>query len=176
MGNPYRTRAGWRMAIAAAIALSIGGHALAGDENRGEPANGWTAVDATRLASMRGGFVTQSGLILSLGIERSVSINGTIVAQTNLHIGDVRALGSADAAALANALQPVITQRGSHNLLPASADQLSAGIFVQNTLNDQAIGTRTVISTTVNSGSLLKEMNFMSSVRDANIGAIAPRN
>ena len=164
-------------ALTAALASSFFGQASASDAaNRDAATSGWIAVDKARLAQIRGGFVTPSGLIVSLGIERSISMNGNMVAQTSLHINDVRALTSADAAALKNALQPMVVQRGSGNLLPSAVDQLPAGTFIQNSLNDQTISTSTVISSTLNSGGLLKEMNFMSSVRDANIGAMSPRN
>lgn len=167
-------RTGCRAALAAALALSCSCHVLANDSAKRDTGfQSRAAVDETRLAQTRGGFVTPSGLILSLGIERSISINGTMVAQTNLHINDVRAMTSADAAALKNALQPMIVQRGSGNTLPSSVSQLAAGTFVQNSLSDQTISTNTVISSTLNSGSMLKEINFMSSVRDANIGAMS---
>ncbi len=166
-----------RALLAAALALLVAGEAHASDAVRNDDvAKKWSAVDEKRLAHARGGFVTTSGLTVSLGIERSVSINGTMVSQTYLHIQDVGALTTADAAALKIALQPTIVQRGPANLLPSSASQIPAGTFVQNSLNDQSIRTNTVISTSLNSGSMLKEINFMSSVRDANIGSIFPRN
>ena len=176
MEVPIKMETRWYLVIATVIAVLAAGHAIAGDDNIKKPAREWPAVDAARLAEMRGGFVTPSGLILSLGIERSVAINGITVSQSSLHISDVRAIGSAEALALKNALQPGALQRGADGLLTSSAGQLAGGTIVQNALNDQAIATRTVISTTVNSGSLLKEINFMSSVRDANIGAMAPKN
>lgn len=146
-------------------------------ESRAAPGQAvWQPVDDAQLASMRGGFVTPSGLILSLGIERSVSINGALVAQTSFTINDVRTISSGEAGALREAMQPVVTQRGTANLLPSSLGQAGPGNVVQNSLNDQVISTRTVISTAINSGTLLKEINFMSSVRDASTGALAPRN
>src|SRR3712207_389084 len=47
------------------------------------------AVDSATLDAARGGFVTREGLIVSMGLERLVSINGNIVEQTRLQIGDV---------------------------------------------------------------------------------------
>lgn len=177
MCQQARQRFTWPPALAAVLALSVINHAFASDGAvKDARVKKWTAVDEKRLANIRGGFVTTTGLILSLGIERSVSIDGTMVSQTNLHIQDVRSLTSADATALKNSLQPIIVQRGQANLLPSSASQLPAATFVQNSLNDQSIRTNTVISTTVNSGSMLKEINFMSSVHDANIGSMLPRN
>lgn len=166
------TGAAWRLAMAVAAAMALGGPAAAADGN--VTAQGWTAVEAARLEAMRGGFLMPSGLVVSLGIERAVAINGDMVSQSKLYINDLRAIGRGDAEALKTALQPSVTQQGSHNLLSSSAGQIPAGTFVQNALNDQAIATRTVISTTLNSGGLLKEINFMSSVRDANIGAMSP--
>ena len=173
-------RAAWPLAALVLLACASG-HAVAAEAVIGGPLAApvqqvWRPVDDAHLASMRGGFVTPSGLMLSLGIERSVSINGALVAQTSFNISDVRAISSSEAGALRDAMQPVVTQRGAGNLLPSSLGQLGPGNVVQNSLNDQVIGTRTVISTAINSGSVLKEINFMSSVRDASTGALAPRN
>lgn len=158
-------------AFSAALAMAVSAPAMAIDLG-----GDWKPVNARRLAETRGGFVTPSGLILSLGIERSVSINGNMVAQTSVHISDVRALTSVDAAALKNAMQPMLVQQGHNSALPSTVYQLPTGTFVQNGLNYQSIATSTVISTTLNSGSLLKEINFMSSVRDAAIGSLSLRN
>jgi hypothetical protein len=62
------------------------------------------AVDSATLDKARGGFLTREGLIVSLGLERLVSINGNIVEQTKLQIGDIGKLARAEAGALPQAV------------------------------------------------------------------------
>lgn len=111
-----------------------------------DPTDGWIAVDDTELEQARGGFELPGGMLVSLGVERLVSINGTVVANTHFSIPDMTQLSAADA------------QRAS--------DALSA-VLVQNSLNDQAIRSQTTIDTTVANLALLKAVNFESSLRDA---------
>lgn len=134
----------------------------------------WMAVDDHRLAKARGGFSTVSGLELSLGIERTVSLNGDLVSRSTIQIADLRSMNLEQAQAIKNAFSSVsLVQNGVKNAFDPGS--VAAGTFVQNTLNDQMIGTRTVISTTVNSAGLMKELNFMSSVKDASVNALGGR-
>ena len=134
----------------------------------------WIAVDGRRLSRARGGFSTAGGLELSLGIERSVSVNGDLVSRSTVQIADLRAMNPEQAQAVKTAFSSVtVIQNGVKNAIDPGS--LAPGTFVQNTLNDQMIGTRTVISTTVNSAGLMKELNFMSSVKDASLNALGGR-
>lgn len=147
-------------------------------ERAGQPASSpqmhWIAVDGRRLSRARGGFSTAGGLELSLGIERTVSVNGDLVSRSTVQIADLRAMNSEQAQAVTNAFSSVtLVQNGVKNAIDPGS--LAPGTFVQNTLNDQMIGTRTVISTTVNSAGLMKEFNFMSSVKDASLNALGGR-
>jgi seryl-tRNA(Sec) selenium transferase len=84
-------------------------------------------------------------MLVSLGVERLVSINGTVVASTHFSIPDMTQLSAADA---------------------QLASDTMAAVLVQNSL-DQAIRTQTTINTTVANLALLKAVNFESSLRDA---------
>ncbi|RJG15076.1 hypothetical protein [Massilia cavernae] len=131
---------------------------------------GWEPVSAEQLEETRGGFTTPSGLELSLGIERLVSINGAVVARTSIQIADVRAVSASEAMKAQEALAATtLIQNGAGNMF--SGDGI-AGTFIQNTLSDQVIRSETVISSTVNSTSLLKDLNFNQSVRDAALKSI----
>lgn len=124
----------------------------------------WIPVPAGRLEAARGGFTTPAGLELSLGIERMVLINGQVVSRTSIQIADLRAIGSAEAAQVRDALaSTTLVQNGAGNVY--SGD--TAGTFIQNSLSDQVIRSQTVISSTVNSSALLKDLNFSQSMRDA---------
>ena len=130
----------------------------------------WEPVSADQLDQARGGFTTPSGLQLSLGIDRLVSINGDVVARTSLQIADIRAISGDEALQAREALSAsTLIQNGAGNFF--NGDSVS-GTFIQNSLNDQVIRSQTVISSTVNSASLMQDLNFNQSVRDAAIAAI----
>lgn len=133
----------------------------------------WQPVGDTTLDSCRGGFTTPTGLILSIGIERIISINGDVVSHTMLQTGDLStATGEHNSAARQDIALGSITQVGPNNTYRSALDQTIAGTFVQNTLNNQSIRSQTIINSTVNSASLLKDLNFQSTLRDSIISAI----
>jgi hypothetical protein len=111
-----------------------------------DPTDDWAAVDDSELALTRGGFDLGNGVLVSLGVERLVSINGTVVANTHFSIPDMTQLSAAEA---------------------QQASDTMAAVLVQNSLNDQAIRTQTTINTTVANLAMLKAINFESSLRDA---------
>ena len=130
----------------------------------------WEPVGADQLEQARGGFTTPGGLELSLGIDRLVTINGDIVARTTVQIADIRAISADEAMKAREALSATtLVQNGSGNFFSGDS---AGGTFIQNSLNDQVIRSQTVISSTVNSTSLMKDLNFNQSVRDAAIQAI----
>lgn len=132
---------------------------------------GWNRVDPAALDTMRGGFTTSSGLALSLGIERLVSINGEVVSHTNFQIANVSNISADEARQAHEAINSVkLVQNGVNNL--AVIDPGTRGTFIQNSLNGQTISSETIISSSVNSMSLLKDLNFQAGVRDAAIRAI----
>lgn len=138
----------------------------------GAPA-GWQMVAPAALEGMRGGFTTPAGLTLSLGIDRMVSINGEVVAHTHFQIADLRNISDAEARQAHAALNTgQLVQNGAGNF--ALGDTLAGGrgTVVQNTLDGQSISTHTIINSSVNSMSLLKDMNFQAGLRDAGIRAI----
>jgi hypothetical protein len=141
------------------------------------PDGGWGPVDETELDRMRGGFGNDAGLRVSIGIERLVSINGNIVAHTNIDLADLNHLSEEQARQTRDALSSVkLVQNGSDNIYQAGeSPRALGGIVIQNTLNDQQIRSQTVISASVNSASLLKTINFQGSLSDALTGAISAR-
>lgn len=125
-------------------------------------------VAPASLDSARGGFEVAGGLSLSLGIERVVSVNGEILARTNIAIPDLATM-TADQARLAQeALGSArMIQIGGNNYAAADLNLPNGATLLQNTLSGQDIRTATTISSTVNSMSLLKDLNFQATVRDA---------
>ena len=126
------------------------------------------AVGPEVLDNLRGGFEIAGGLSLSLGIERVVSVNGEILARTNIAIPDLAAMTGDQARLAQNALGAAqLIQIGGNNYAAADLNLPNGATLLQNTLNGQDIRTATTITSTVNSMSLLKDMNFQSTIRDA---------
>ena len=125
-------------------------------------------VDADALDRTRGGFEVAGGLSLSLGIERVVSVNGEILARTNIAIPDLSAMTADQARLTQDAIGAAhMIQIGGNNYAAADLNMPNGATLIQNTLNGQDIRTATTITSTVNSMSLLKDMNFQSTIRDA---------
>lgn len=153
------------------VLVACGAPAAAG------PTDDWPPVNDAQLDRMRGGFDTAGGLTVALGIERLVSINGDIIARTSVAIADLNHLSVEQARQTRDALSSVkLIQNGSDNIYQAGdASRVIGGVVIQNTLNDQLIRSQTVISSTVNSASLLKTLNFQGSLSDALTSAVSAR-
>jgi hypothetical protein len=154
------------------VLLACGAAACAGavpaDAIAADPTDGWTAVDDRQLEDARAGFDLGNGLLVSLGVERLVSINGSVVANTRFSIADVTQLSAAEARMASDALAAVVVQNGAGNTVDPSLSVQGLGVLlIQNSANDQAIRSQTTINTTVSNLALLKAVNFESSLRDA---------
>ncbi|RJG22243.1 hypothetical protein D3872_05685 [Massilia cavernae] len=145
-------------------------------QQHGLPAEQWTPVDASVLVQARGGFRLSSGLELSLGIEREVSINGNVVSRTSLQLTDLSRMSAEQALQTSEALSSVrLVQNGHGNIYAvAMAPQTLGGTVIQNSLNDQLIRTHTVIHSSVNSMGLLKVLNFQDTLGNALARAAGP--
>jgi hypothetical protein len=127
------------------------------------------AVDASSLDAYRGGFMTDTGLSVTLGLERIVSINGTTVDQTHINFGDLGKLTSGQATLSPDAIgQLRLIQNGVGNNLAVNLGQNAlGGTVIQNTLNDQLISNQTIINASVNARGMLQTMNFGSTLANA---------
>lgn len=169
-------RPDWEQALAlapmvagAATLPTLAAAEIALPEVEAAPPDGWQAVDASALDGMRGGFGTADGLIVAIGIERLVSINGELVASTRFQLSASEGLAGDAADAARSALNNGgLIQNGPGNIAPAvlSPDALGATI-IQNTLNDQTIRSQTIINASVNSATLMQSLNFNDSVGQA---------
>ena len=157
-------------AAPAGAQVGVGAQAQAGDSVPAQAdVASWAPIDEAHLARTRGGFRTPSGLEMTLGIERLVSINGDIVARTRFDISDLNRLSETSMRQTSDALSSVkLIQNGGDNIYqPGDAARAVGAVVIQNTLNDQLIRSQTLISSTVNSAGLLKTLNFQSSLSDA---------
>lgn len=134
-----------RRILASALSIALAGAAVADDDGfLGKP-----ALLAAQLDDIRGGYLGEDGVRLSLGIERSVLINDALVDSASLHIPDLSALRAGSPAAVqVNGALASLIQNGPANFAEHGALQAGPGMFtiIQNSLNNQLIQGRTVIS------------------------------
>ncbi|CAN7398855.1 hypothetical protein LJR289_002411 [Pseudoduganella sp. LjRoot289] len=141
---------------------------------------GWTPVADSTLEAQRGGFDGGNGMLVSLGIERLVSINGGTVASSQFNIADLSRVTAGEALLAREAIQPfMVVQNGLNNgiSLPDGAQQASqamSALLIQNSVNDQLIRSQTTINASVSGLSMLTGINLESSMRAALSGALAP--
>ncbi len=144
---------------------------------------GWVPVPEASLAAARGGYDPGNGLLVSLSIERLLTLNGSEVASSRLVLPEVGAAGlqggqGSRATVAGNALPADGAALRAAGTLPAAlpAAALPAlALLLQNSENNQLIRAQTTINTTVNSLGTLKGLNFGDSLRQALSTAIAPR-
>jgi hypothetical protein len=125
-------------------------------------ADGWVPVAEDMLADARGGFDQGNGLLVSLSVDRVLSLNGDVVASGRLSTAE----------AGLSAFQ--VARVGEGSAVPGAAQPL-AGLLLQNSANGQLIRSQTTIDATVNSLSILKDMHFGDSLRQSLSTAILPR-
>jgi hypothetical protein len=116
------------------------------------PPPGWTPAPDAQLEQARGGFETGNGLLVALGVERMVEVNGVIVARNRVELADVARLAGAP-----------------------EAQAALAPLLVQNSANGQLIRSLTTIDLTVNALSTLKSLNLEGNLRQALSNVIVPR-
>jgi hypothetical protein len=152
------------------LLLSVAGAASAGPF---DPAN---AVDSATLDQARGGFITPDGLVVTLGLERLVTINGNVVERTQMQLGDIGKLARGEGAISREALGELrLIQNGDVRTMAGNAQNLLGGTIIQNTLNDQSIRNQTSINATVNTAGMLRALNFGTSLNNALSTAVGPR-
>jgi len=134
------------------------------------------AVDQETLDAARGGFLTGDGLMVNLGLERMVSINGNVVERSELQLGDVGKLARGETSLSSEAVgQLRLIQNGDVRTVTGNAQNLLGGTVIQNSLNDQMIRNQTSINATVNTAGMLRALNFGTSLNNALSTAVAPR-
>jgi hypothetical protein len=154
------------------IGLFLACAALVLQSNAGaqeDPFSAANAVDPSSLDSLRGGFTTDTGLSVTLGLERLVTINGNLVDQSQINFGDLGKLTSGQATLSPDAVgQLRLIQNGVGNNLSVNLGQnVLGGTVIQNTLNDQLINNQTIINASVNARGMLQTMNFGSTLANA---------
>ena len=127
-----------------------------------------TPVSEEVLDSMRGGFQHHpDGPMMSFGIERSVFLNDKLINSTVLNIPDLSRL--ADKAGDAFTL----VQHGAGNSVPHNLSSLPPlTTVIQNSLDNQAIQSHTVINATVSALTWARALDLGNALSQASIEAI----
>ena len=152
------------MKPAARILLLLTMLAAADSRASGDPTASWLAAGPDQLDQTRGGFETGEGLLLVLGVERLVSINGEMVASSKVNISDVSKLSPVQAEALAAV---TLVQVGAGNVFSPGGPLPAGALVIQNSASGQLIRSQPTLNATVNSLSLFKGLNFEASLRAA---------
>ena len=139
----------------------------------------WSAVSDENLALMRGGFSVGSGLAVSFGIIRTISINGDLVSRTSFNLPNLSKITQEEARVASTAIANAgIIQNGAGNIVESVANanpQLNASTVIQNTLSNQKIVSNTVINTDVNSLGIINKINSQNMLKDALLGSLFSR-
>ena len=134
------------------------------------------AVDSATLEAARGGFITADGLMVTLGLERLVSINGTVFERTEMQLGDIGKLARGEGTLSRDALGELrLIQNGDVRTMAGNAQNLLGGTIIQNSLNDQTIRNQISINATVNTAGMLRALNFGASLNNALSSAVGTR-
>lgn len=169
-------RKGWP--VAGLCALLIAGASQAQSHPPPQPEEMvWITASNSTLDQLRGGFDFGAGLVVSFGISRAVYINDQLVTSTSFQLSDVAKLTSAQAGALSQQLgaQAQVVQNGPGNTVDAVAITVPLATYIQNTLNNQAIRTQTVIQASTNGLGTLRNLNLQATINDAIANAIGNR-
>ncbi|MGA7438207.1 MAG: hypothetical protein WBW32_08780 [Luteibacter sp.] len=172
-----------RLLIAAAVTLGACGTLHAADF----PVN--YAVPDARLDAIRGGFDVGT-FQASLGLERTVMINGVEAIRQSINIPDVTKITADQASAMRDFMGTTFVSNGVNGVasgagtagtptntqavtLPSSLSSVtlpsgaSPGLVVQNALDNQAITATTTIDASVNTSRMLQTMRIDESIKDA---------
>lgn len=127
---------------------------------------GWKAVSDASLTEIRGGFLTNTGVKISFGIERAVYVNGELVTSTRFGVSQISPSAPGITTDVGGAM--ILIQNGVGNpFLPGPSASTPAGTVVQNTLDHQSIRTVTVIDASLNSLERLRSINLESNLRNS---------
>lgn len=126
------------------------------------------AVAPETLDNYRGGFVTDTGLAVSLGLERIVTVNGNVAATSRVDFGDLGSLAAGRTMLSGDAANQVrIIQNGSGTVGVDFGPSALGGTVIQNSLNNQLINNATIINASVEGRGMLQSLNFQNTLSNA---------
>lgn len=127
------------------------------------------AVEAASLDAYRGGFVTDTGIAVSLGLERITTINGAIADSSKIDFGDLGNLTAGRSTLSGDALNQLrlIQNGGGGTVAVDFGPNALGGTVIQNSLSNQIINNSTIINASVDARGLLQSMNFQNTLSNA---------
>ena len=134
--------------------------------------SGSVVASDQELSLLRGGFVTDDGLLVSFGIERATYVNGVLDTASNFSVSRIAGVSGLQQSALSagNAVKIIqIGPAGSNVFAPgtAAANILPGGFTViQNSLNNQLVNNITTINASVTNLNLFRNMNLTHSISE----------
>ena len=129
----------------------------------------WMPVSDARLDAARGGFDLGGGVVASLGIDRAVYVNGTLVTTLHIQVPDIARVSATQARALASAMSgATVVQNGPGNTVDSGAlGQALAATVLQNTLDNQRIAAQTTLDVSVNTLGAFRSLGLQQSLQAA---------
>jgi hypothetical protein len=149
------------------------------------------ALSDERLDTIRGGF-NVGDLRVSLGLERTVLINGVEAIRQSVNIPDISQITTDQANALRSVLNTTVVNNGVGGITTTQSDAsanaaqssqaitlpsnlgtmtmpsgTAAGLVVQNSLDNQAITATTTIDASVNTAHMLQNIRVDEAIKDA---------
>lgn len=194
----YRLLSGLVLALTGSLALAEAAGLPPGPARAArlpfEPAR-WQALDTQRLQGLRGGFDLGAGIRASLGIDRSVRVNGELLSRVQFTLPDLSRISAEQARAAALALGQLTQVRdgvrvsglsiplptpsgpvtGPGALAPPLPDGLPGATLIQNSLNNQWLQQVTIVQAGVNTLGLLKAAQWTTTLQEGLARALAPR-
>lgn len=96
-------------------------------QGNNEHGHTWMTVGDRTLAHMRGGFSFGNGLLVTIGISRALYINGALITESTLNLGQVAQLNATQAAQLSQQLQALsLVQNGPGNVFVSAPAVVAA--------------------------------------------------
>jgi hypothetical protein len=146
-----------------------------------ESLSGTIAASDQDLSAIRGGFVTNEGLLVSFGIERAIYVNGILDAASNFTINRTDGSGSSNLQQTDPALSGIntvkVVQIGPDGSNVFSPDKIVGNVLpngftvIQNTLNNQFVKNTTTFNVSVTNSNLFRDMNLTSLISQQMINA-----
>ncbi len=166
-----------RLPIRIGCALACAAIACQGlAEPQDDPFGSANAVAPSTLDEYRGGFTTDTGIAVSLGLERIVTINGNVADSSRIDFGDLGNLAAGRTQLSSDAATQLrIIQNGGGAVGVDFGPSALGGTVIQNSLNNQLINNATIINASVEGRGMLQTMNFQNTLSNALNTAVSGR-
>ncbi|MDR3578683.1 MAG: hypothetical protein P4L44_01830 [Oryzomonas sp.] len=138
-------------------------------------------VSDAELATLRGGFTTPDGILVSFGITQATYVNGILDSTNSFTVTQGGSTGANPALQVAsqmgnNGLRVIqIGPQGSNTFLPSTTPTLGLSrslTVIQNTLNQQVITNSTVINASLANMGLVRDTNLSNALRQQMISGL----